>query len=267
MLAINEATLEMHFHVALMDLFRSTYGLGRSGSIEFFKYSPQLERFVGFDQAYVGTELSEEELYRELREAAMNTGYVLSRRLYGYFLQFKTVDQIQRRSRGIPSGFFAPYLRVDLSTNRKRTNHPSQHELLYGLAQNPGSKVYYACPLVFDRTDLYRPEPDLDQLVLADVASCPGSFDDNEHHTLCFQEEASLPTWCSDPVEGERWTPVQFIEQLVKNVKSDDQIGGNSAVMLSFSESTEFVDDWKGREFLPLIGDSLTFVSVKNDAA
>ena len=48
MLAINEATLEMHFHVALMDLFRSTYGLGPTGSIEFFKYSPQLESFVGF---------------------------------------------------------------------------------------------------------------------------------------------------------------------------------------------------------------------------
>ena len=267
MLAINEATLEMHFHVALMDLFRSTYGLGPTGSIEFFKYSPQLERFVGFDQAYVRTELSEDELYRELREAAMNTGYVLSRRLYGYFLQFKVVNQMQRRSRGIPSGFSAPYLRVALSTNRKRTNHPSQHELLYGLAQNSGSMVYYACPMVFDRTDLYRPEPDLDHLVLADVASCPSSFDDNEHHTLCFQEEASPPTWCSDPAEGERWTPVQFIEQLVENVKSDEKIRGNSKVMLSFLESSEFVDDWKGWEILSLIGDPLTFVSVINDAA
>ena len=37
--------------------------------------------------------------------------------------------------------------------------------------------------------------------------------------------------------------------------------------MLSFLESSEFVDDWKGREILPLIGDSLTFVSVVNDAA
>ena len=267
MLAINEATLEMHFHVALMDSFRSTYGLGGTGSIEFFKYSPQLERFVGFDQAYVKTELNEEELYRELREAAMNTGYVLSRRLYGYFLQFKVVNRIQRRSRGLPSGFSAPYLRVDLSTNRGRTNHPSQHELLYRLAQNPGAMVYYACPMVFDRTDLYRPEPDLDRLVLADMASCPSLFDDNEHHTLCFQAEASLPTWCSDPTKGERWTHVQFIKQLVKNVKSDEQIRSNSDVMLSFLESGEFVDDWKGREILPLIGDSLTFVSVRNDAA
>lgn len=249
-----------------MDLFRSTYGLGPTGSIEFFKYSPQLERFVGFDQAYVRTELGEEELYRELREAAVNTGYMLSRRLYGYFLQFKVVNQIQRRSRGIPSGFIPPYLRVDLSTNRKRTNHPSQHELLHGLAQNPGSMVYYACPMVFDRTDLYRPEPDLDQLVLADVASCPNSFDDNEHHTLCFQDEASPPTWCSDPAEGKRWTPVQFIERLMENVKSDEQVRGNSRVMLNFLESSELVDDWKGREILPLIGDSLTFVSLINDS-
>ena len=173
MLAVNEATLEMHFHSALMDLFRSTYGLGPTGSIEFFKYSPGLERFVGFDQAYVRTELSEEELHRELCEAAMNTGYVLSRRLFGYFLQFKVVKKMRRRSKGIPSDFSAPYFRVDLSTNRKRTNHPSQHELLYRLARNPGAMVYYACPMVFDRADLYRPEPDLDQLVLADVAACP----------------------------------------------------------------------------------------------
>lgn len=267
MLAINEATLEMHFHAALMKLFRSTYGLGPTGSIKFFKYSPQIERFVGFDQAFVKTELSEEELYHELREAATNSGYVLSRRLYGYFLQFKVVRQMQRRSRRIPSGFSTPYLRVDLSTNRKPTNHPSQHELLYGLAQNPGSMVYYACPMVFDRTDLYRPEPDLDQLVLADVTSCPSSFDDNEHHTLCFQEEASPPTWCSEPAEGKRWTPVQFIEQLVENVRSDEQIRSNSEVMLGFLESGEIVDDWKGREIMPLIGDSLTFVSVTNDAS
>jgi len=66
MLTINEATLEMHFHAALMDLFRETLGLGPTGSIEFFKYSPQLEKFVGFDQAYVKTEMSGEELYDEL---------------------------------------------------------------------------------------------------------------------------------------------------------------------------------------------------------
>ena len=53
----------------------------------------------------------------------------------------------------------------------------------------------------------------------------------------------------------------------MENVKSDEQIQGNSKVMLNFLESSEFVDDWKGREILPLIGDSLTFVSVIDDAA
>ncbi len=38
---INETVLEMHYHRPLMDLFREAFGLGESGKINFYKYSPK----------------------------------------------------------------------------------------------------------------------------------------------------------------------------------------------------------------------------------
>lgn len=61
---MNETVLEMHYHRPLMDLFRAVFGLG-AGGINFYKYSPQRECFVGFDQAYARTELSEQELFSD----------------------------------------------------------------------------------------------------------------------------------------------------------------------------------------------------------
>jgi len=73
-MSINETVLEMHFHNALLNLMRTTLGLG-TGRFNFFKYSPQRECFVGFDQAFVKTDLSEEELFTQLRTDAMQNGY------------------------------------------------------------------------------------------------------------------------------------------------------------------------------------------------
>ena len=262
MLTINEATLEMHFHAALMDLFRETFGLGPTGSIEFFKYSPQLEKFIGFDQAYVKTEMSGDELYDELESAASHNGYRLSRSIYGYFLQFKVVRHRVKTSKSKPTGFTTPYYISELTTQRKRTNDPSQHELLYQLAQNPGAMVYYACPMVFDRSDLYRPKADLDKLALAEVSSCPNAYVDNGRHSVCFQTETGVPNWCSEPVEGVAITAKQFTALLAEKLRSQDQRAANAAMLSTFLSSRKFVEELKSEDALGLIGDALTIVTV-----
>lgn len=262
MLTINEATLEMHFHAALMDLFRETFGLGPTGSIEFFKYSPQLEKFVGFDQAYVKTEMSGEELYDELETAASQNGYKLSKSIYGYFLQFKVVKPRVKASKSTPTGFTTPYYSSDLTTQRKKANDPSQHELLHQLAQNQGAMVYYACPMVFDRTDLYRPKADLDKLTLAEVSSCPNAYVDNGRHSVCFQTETGAPNWCSDPVEGVAITAKQFVSLLAEKLTSPEQRIANAGMLSKFLSSRSFVEEIKSEDVLSLIGDALTIVTV-----
>jgi hypothetical protein len=263
MRAITEATLEMHFHASLMKLFRETYGLGSSGTIEFFKYSPQLEKFIGFDQAYVRTELSEAQLFKELQTSASTENYKLKRILIGYFLQFKVVKRLVNKSHSMPTGFSAPYYRSDLDTHRKAANFPSQHELLYSLASNPGAMVYYACPMIFDKADLYRPEADLDQLVLADVGSAPSPYIDNERHFVCFQNISSQPTWCSEPIEGKGITSAAFVERLVSAARSEEQSQGNRDQVLAFLKNALLLPAPRDERLLEQVSDSLTIISIK----
>lgn len=170
-MSINETTLEMHFHNPLITLFRETYGLG-AGGFNFYKYSPQRECFVGFDQAFVQTELSDEQLFRELRDSAMTQGYYLNNFFIGYFLQFKVVKEMQRRVRLTPPQIRSrQHYRVSLDTKKNVNTGVSQHELLYSLNRNQGAMVYYACPMVFDKSDLYLETPDLELLRLADLGN------------------------------------------------------------------------------------------------
>jgi hypothetical protein len=260
--AITEATLEMHFHAALMGLFRDTFGLGKTGKIEFFKYSPQLEKFVGFDQAYVQTEMSEAELFAELQEAATGSSYRLKRVLVGYFLQFKVVKQLTKKSQAMPTGFTTPYYRVAIETQRKVANDPSQHELLFSLASNPGAMVYYACPMIFDRAELYRPQADLDQLSLADLASAPGPYTDNERHHVCYQDAAGQPTWCSEPVPGKGIGAEEFVARLANVVRSPDLGPGNRRSVLGFLKNTLDLPGPREERLLEHVSESLTIVAV-----
>lgn len=97
-MAITETVLEMHFHKPIMDLIRETFGLGPTGQMNFYKWSPQRECFVGFDQAYVKTQLGEDEFFDLLKESAASGEYRLDDVLFGYFLQFKVVHLARNRS-------------------------------------------------------------------------------------------------------------------------------------------------------------------------
>lgn len=62
-MAITETVLEMHYHRSMMDLIRSTYGLGANGHFNFYKYSQQREVFLGFDQAFAVTQYNDDQFF------------------------------------------------------------------------------------------------------------------------------------------------------------------------------------------------------------
>ena len=160
-MTINETVLEMHFHHPILELFINLLGLG-NGSFNFYKYSPQRECFVGFDQTFVKTDLSAEQLFQDLKNTAINNGYTLTNFFIGLFLQYKVVKEMRKRSRVTPPQIIRNHnYRVSLDTKKNIRTGLSQHELLFNLNKNVGAIVYYACPFVFDRSDLYTKNVDL----------------------------------------------------------------------------------------------------------
>lgn len=212
---ITETTLEMHYHKALMDAFKACYGIGPTGHFSFYKYSQQKEKFIGFDQAYVRTELDDDKFYAEIKKAA--SGQPTAKKYAGYFLQFKVVEERTKKLKSIPKVISStpPFYGVKLSTKRDGDGNLSQHELLRNIrASSKKALVYYACPMLFEKLDLYVDDPDLGLLRLADVESSKSDFSDNKTHHIFFKDQTSQPVWCSDPTEGTALTFEQFIERV-----------------------------------------------------
>ena len=228
---MNETVLEMHFHNALMELVRTTLGLG-AGRFNFYKYSPQKECFVGFDQAYVRTNLSEDDLFNQLRTDAINNGYSLSNFFIGLFLQYKVVKSVGKSTRTTPRTIRSrPYLRVSIDTHKNDRTGFSQHELLFNLSRNNGAFVYYACPMIFEREQLYRQPADLSLLRLIDLTSCPSDYPDNESHFIFFDNINSIPFWRSDPVQGEVLSPSELFQKVRDGIQ-EERMFENQKVLL-----------------------------------
>lgn len=224
-MSINETVLEMHFHHALMDLFRSTLGVGSTGKVSFYKYSPQKECFVGFDQAWVMTDVSDDQLFKDLKDAAQNNSYKLGEKYIGYFLQYKVVKRMVRHPRkNRPPVKSSHYGRVAISNQANTNTGKSQHELLFNLCKNKGALTYYACPSIFDKSELYREKADLDKLVLVDVVSCPDEFKDNKKHHIYFDLPSMDPTWCSEPVRGISINAAEMANSLAERVNEAPSI-------------------------------------------
>jgi hypothetical protein len=221
-MSINETVLEMHYHHALIDLFRKTFGLGK-GCFNFYKYSTQRECFVGFDQAFIQTDLSEEELFNELKLSASKNNYTLSNFFVGLFLQYKVVKEMKKRSKSTPKQVTSKsHYRVSLDTKKNINTGFSQHELLYQLNKNNGAFVYYACPMIFDRAELYNPKVDLEKLKLAKVSSCTSIYSDNETHFIYYNDINSIPIWCSEPVEGISISPSLMVTEIKEKILTDN---------------------------------------------
>jgi hypothetical protein len=270
-MSITETVLEMHYHRPLMDLFRQTYGLGATGKLNFYKYSPQREVFLGFDQAFAMTELSDTEFFSQMQSSAMNDGYKLSSRFIAYFLQFKVVSELQKRQKKTPSQIRSkPHYRASLDTTKNDKTGFSQHELLYNLNKNNNAMVYYACPMIMEKTLLYAVDVDLDTLRLVDLASCPSDFTDNSKHYIYFDEKNSQPIWCSEPVEGEAFSPKEFAEKVISRLRelTPEQSVTQLLELLSRIkerdgevEMSPIVGEQR-RNGLSMFGDSLTIIRI-----
>ena len=231
-MTLNETVFEMHFHRPLIDLFRRECGLGENTAINFYKYSPQKEAFIGFDQAYAMSEQSDQEFYQELREAAMNRGYRLRTKYIAYFLQFKVVSRLMRRQAKTPPQITSnPHFRSSLDTTRNERTGFSQHELLFDLNRNENAFVYYACPMIFDKADLYATTVDLGLLRLADLSTCPSIYSDNEKHYIYYESPESDPIWCSDPAVGSAMTPEDLTSLILQQLRAASQEESASQVL------------------------------------
>lgn len=196
---ITEALLQNYFFSAQVKHFESVFG---GKFLRVLQPSPQKEAWVGFDQGWVRTSVSNEELLDHLRAAVQSRATSVRSFYLGYFLQFKTVQRVTRRSRHFPVGYPIPYLRSELSLEPNKTTRLSQHETLLRLSRINFASVSYACAMLFDLDEVYE-KPNLDRLRCVDLLAAPTGWATNEPHFITFRtEDDSAPLWCSQPVEG-----------------------------------------------------------------
>jgi len=269
---ITETVLEMHFHRPLMDALRNTLGLGSAGTLNFYKYSPQRECFVGFDQAYAKSELSEADFFHQLKTAAKSSGYAIGNHFIGYFLQFKVVKEMAKRSRYTPPSIRnTPHYRVSLGTTKNIKTGLTQHELLRNLNSNPGALVYYACPMLFERSALYAVNVDLDKLRLAELDSCPSDYSDNDNHFIFFENATAQPIWCSEPVEGRATSPQVFFSETLRALAQSDRRQESASKLLKaltdfetagIKAESATTKGFAHPSLLPFVGELLTVVKI-----
>ena len=189
----------MHFHHAVINHFASTYG---ANFLTLLKPSPQNEAWVGFDQGWAYTSLSANDLFTSLQGAIKTSSTSIEHFYLGYFLQFKKVTLQSRKSKYVPNGFPTPHYRSELSLSPNQTTGLSQHETLLRLRDIQNASVSYACAMLFNLSDIYKPAS-LDDLRCVPLASAPSGWATNEKHFILFRDKNDqTPLWLSDPVEA-----------------------------------------------------------------
>jgi len=201
----------------------------------------------------------------------MNNSYQLDRMFIGMFLQFKVVKRMTSITKNTPSSIKnRPHYRVSLDTTKNLKTGFSQHELLFALNKNQGAFVYYACPMIFERSSLYEVNVDLNALRLTDISTCPTAYKDNDNHFIFFGDTAGDPVWCSDPIEGNAIDPKEFVRKLVAYAQEVEPRTAalNLLKMLQNTEAIpaigkmEIFGSEKNPSILPFVSDSLMIISV-----
>jgi hypothetical protein len=212
---LSEALLEMHFYRPLVDLFEGHFG---RRVLKILKPTQNREAFLGFDVAWVHPSCSNDTVTRinqELKEfIAQRTGYVPSVFL-GYFLQFKVVQEMVRKTSGMPEGLNTPYYRAEISMHPNKETGISQHETLLRLSKLRRTDVSYACPMLFVEDELHE-EPTVDMVRFVSVDTAPLGYNSNERHFLAFQDKNSEPKWCSTPVPATARSAREWVHTLTE---------------------------------------------------
>ncbi|WCN39173.1 hypothetical protein [Aneurinibacillus uraniidurans] len=196
--AITEALLEMHFHKAIVESFKTCFG---PGFLRMLKPSPRKEGWVGFDQGWARTALSTDDLLDELTSTIANNKHSINKFYSGYFMQFKLVKKMTNKNSHSPKGYRTPYYRSEISLKPKKTTGLSQHETLLRLKSIKNTYVCYACPMLFDINEIYE-EPDLDKLQIVPIDTAPSGWATGTKHHITFQTpDDTSPLWCSNPVK------------------------------------------------------------------
>ncbi len=165
------------------------------------------------------------------------------------------------RSRTLPQSISArPYFRSSLSTKKDTKTGYSQHELLYSLKDNVGAFVYYTCPMIFDRTDLYGDITDLSTLRLVDLKSCPEDYSDNDSHYLYFNAPNATPIWCSTPTEGIALSAEEVVEDMRLNLP---EIASSESQSSLWDKLFSVAEESRGpakQKYLDLLHESLIII-------
>jgi hypothetical protein len=204
-----ESLLEMHFHSALIAYYAKKF---KGKFIRLYKPVPQKEAWVGFDQAWTSSDLSESELFNNLKAAIGSSTSSIKKFYLGEFLQFKVIETISRKSTRTPVGFSTPYLRSELSLTPNKHTGISQHETLLKLMMIKHAAVFYTCGMVFSEAELWQQPVDLKKLKFVDIKTAPSGWATNESHSVCFQNETAKPVWCSDPIPGNAFSISELSE-------------------------------------------------------
>jgi hypothetical protein len=239
---LNESLLEMVYFFPLKKELQYILGTKKVNAI--YKPSQQKEAWLGFDQAWTNEEISEDDFYDIIKNKSKTSKFL------AYIMQFKVVKK-QKYYKKIARTFTVPshykdgdlYFRSPLKTEPSKKGTTSQHDLLIDIKKNfYFFEVYYACPMLFSQSDLFRPEfmKDekkfvehlLEQLVLVDVESAPDpttlSWKSSSNHHLMWKDSSGSDIyWCSSPEKGDGITIRKWIESLDQKFMSNEQLLAN----------------------------------------
>jgi len=194
-----EALLEILYFPAFRALLEDHFG---RTVLRILKPSQREEAYLGFDQGFVKTEISGADVRKQLA-AAISSPEAPAPSLYvGYFLQYKCVEKMVRRSKLMPQSFQVPYYRFELSLKPNKVTGISQHDTLLRLHAVKGTDVSYVCPMIFSEDDLWR-DASLDDVRVVSLEAASQSWASTDRHHVLFRgPNDPNPLWCSEPIRG-----------------------------------------------------------------
>ncbi|PIE17036.1 MAG: hypothetical protein CSA66_06955 [Proteobacteria bacterium] len=135
------------------------------------------------------------------------------RRYLVFFLQFRALEALRRRTRHQPDGIVAPWYRAPLELAADRRTGRSQHDTLLDLRSVGAGPVCYAVPRIVEPDALYAPAR-ADDLLLVPVERVVA---DLGVPALVLQGSHAEPRWSWSPFPAPRLTPASWANQRTRS--------------------------------------------------